>query len=67
MCVPDHPNPDMDMVDDYINQNWHTLPIGTIPVDAQSKAVVFLASDEARFISGSTLDVSAGMSAYVTA
>lgn len=67
LFFPDEPDANMEMVDEYIKTNWHQLPIGRIPVEDQSKAVVFLASDEARYISGSTIDVSAGMSALFTA
>lgn len=66
LLFPDDPNADMGMVDEYVKQNWHTLPVARIPVEDQSKAVIFLASDEGRFVSGSMLDVSAGMSARVT-
>src|SRR5262249_26305083 len=67
LFFPDHPNPDMQMVDDYVRINWHHLNIGRMPPEDVSAAMVFLASEDARYISGSTIDVSAGMAANITA
>jgi SDR family mycofactocin-dependent oxidoreductase len=55
------------MVDNVINERFHFIPVGRLPAEEVSNAVVFLASDESRFISGSTIDVSAGWSASWTA
>jgi NAD(P)-dependent dehydrogenase (short-subunit alcohol dehydrogenase family) len=56
---PDLENPgpeDMKVV----AQLMHTLPVGWVePVDI-SNAVLFLASDEARYVTGLTLTVDAG-------
>jgi (+)-trans-carveol dehydrogenase len=47
-----------------VAKQWHSLPIGYVePVDI-SNALVFLASDEARYITGITLPVDAGFSQY---
>ncbi len=67
LFFPDHPNPDMQMVDDFVRTNWHHLNIGRMPPEDVSAAMVFLASEDARYISGSTIDVSAGMAANITA
>jgi NAD(P)-dependent dehydrogenase (short-subunit alcohol dehydrogenase family) len=67
LFFPDDPAPTMEMVDDWIRANHHFLPVGRLDPSEISKAVVFLASDDARYISGSTVDVSAGMAAIVTA
>jgi SDR family mycofactocin-dependent oxidoreductase len=61
LFFPDHPNPNMDMVDDFVRENWHPLNIGRMPPEDVSKVMVFLASEDARYISGSTVDVSAGL------
>ncbi len=67
MFFPDRPDADMEMVDEFVKQNEHQLPVGRLQPSDISKAVVFLASDDAEFITGSTIDLSAGMSALVTA
>lgn len=67
LFFPDDPNANMEMVNEWVMSHWHHLPTGLIPPEDISKVVVFLASDDARYISGSTIDVSAGMSANVTA
>jgi SDR family mycofactocin-dependent oxidoreductase len=67
LFFPDHPAPTMDMVDEWIRAHHHILPVGRLDPSEISRAVVFLASDDARYITGSTIDVSAGMSAMTTA
>jgi SDR family mycofactocin-dependent oxidoreductase len=67
LFFPDDPNADMGMVQEWVMSHWHHLPIGLIPPEDISKTVVFLASEDARYITGSTIDVSAGMAANVTA
>jgi SDR family mycofactocin-dependent oxidoreductase len=49
-----------------VNAGIHKMPVPRIPPEDISKAVVFLASEDARYISGSTLDVSAGGAAAHT-
>lgn len=66
MFFPDEPNPTMEMVDGWIRQNHHTLPVGRLDPSEISRAVVFLASEDARYITGSSIDVSAGMSALTS-
>src|SRR5262249_35795349 len=41
----------------------NALPVDAIPISAVSDAVLFLAADEAQFITGDTLKVDAGLSA----
>jgi NAD(P)-dependent dehydrogenase (short-subunit alcohol dehydrogenase family) len=53
----------MEDVDAWIRGTHHFLPVGRLDPSEISKAIVFLASDDARYISGSTVDVSAGMAA----
>jgi SDR family mycofactocin-dependent oxidoreductase len=67
LFFPEEEEPTMDMVDEWIRMNHHFLPVGRLDPSEISKAVVFLASDEARYISGSTVDVSAGMASLTTA
>lgn len=51
----------MEDMDEQIRGTHHFLPVGRLDPSEISKAIVFLASDDARYISGSTVDVSAGM------
>jgi SDR family mycofactocin-dependent oxidoreductase len=44
----------------------HVLPVPRIPADDIARAAVFLASPDARYVSGSTIDVSAGAAASYT-
>ena len=53
----EHPGPD-DM--EVVAKFMHTLPIGWVEAEDISNAVLFLASDEARYITGVTLPVDAG-------
>ena len=47
--------------------SYHSLPVPIVqPVDI-AKAIAFLASDEARYISGMVMDVAAGGNARYTA
>jgi len=50
-----------------IRSMWYALPIDMIQPEDISKAVVFLASDDARYISGTTIDITAGQSAQYSA
>ena len=39
---------------------WHKLPVAAIEPVEVSNAIVYLASDKARYVSGGTIDVGAG-------
>jgi (+)-trans-carveol dehydrogenase len=56
---PDLENPGPDDLK-VIAQMMHTLPIGWVEPEDVSNAVLFLASDEARYVTGVTLPVDAG-------
>ena len=56
---PDLENPGPDDLAP-ICQSFHFLPIPWVSADDISNAVLFLASDEARYITGVTLPVDAG-------
>ena len=43
-----------------VSQTLHTLPVPWVEPEDVSNAVLFLASDEARYITGVTLPVDAG-------
>ena len=57
---PELPAPTRDDIMDIV-RGMHIMPTGWIEVDDVSNAVLFLASDEARFITGITLPVDAGL------
>jgi SDR family mycofactocin-dependent oxidoreductase len=54
---------DADIDRKVIELGMHKLPVGMLDAAETSHAVVFLASDKARYISGTTIDVNAGWSA----
>jgi (+)-trans-carveol dehydrogenase len=56
---PDLQNPGPDDMK-VVAQMMHTLPIGWVEPEDVSNAVLFLASDEARYITGVTLPIDAG-------
>ncbi|PXW32679.1 UNVERIFIED_CONTAM: SDR family mycofactocin-dependent oxidoreductase [Williamsia faeni] len=56
---PDLENPGIDDLK-VVAQTMHVLPIGWVEAEDISNAVLFLASDEARFITGTTLAVDGG-------
>lgn len=56
---PDLENPGVEDLKE-VAQTMHVLPTGWVEPEDISNAVLFLASDEARFITGSTLAVDAG-------
>jgi (+)-trans-carveol dehydrogenase len=58
----DLPDPTMDDVASVIGQ-FHMLPKPVIEARAVSNAVLFLASDEAQYITGAALPVDAGATA----
>jgi (+)-trans-carveol dehydrogenase len=57
---PDLENPGADDVRELAAGFFHVLPIGWVEPEDISNAIVFLCSDEARFITGVTLPVDAG-------
>lgn len=64
---PDLEDPtDEDLDRKIIELGWHTLPVGLIDPVEVSHAVLFLASDRAKYVSGGTIDVSAGWAAHHT-
>ena len=46
---------------------YHALPIPAVEPEDIAKAITFLASDQARYVSGMVLDVAAGGNARYTA
>jgi len=46
-----------------IVRTQHALPIGSLPAEDVSAALLYLVSDGARYVSGTALDITAGMSA----
>jgi SDR family mycofactocin-dependent oxidoreductase len=67
LFFPHDDNPTEEMVDGVVNERFHFMPVGRLAPEEVSAAVVFLASDDARYISGSTVDVNAGWSAAYSA
>jgi SDR family mycofactocin-dependent oxidoreductase len=59
---PDLENPTRESSDEVVRQMHHALPVGSYPADEISNAVLYLASDMARLVSGTALDITAGMS-----
>ena len=53
-------------LDLYLKQKYHSLNKGLLEPSDIADAVAFLASDEAKYISGITLDVNAGLSGRIT-
>lgn len=53
--------------DEWLQANYHQLPIGVLEPEDVAGAAVFLASPAARYITGATIDVSAGAGARYTA
>ncbi|MGN7438624.1 MAG: SDR family NAD(P)-dependent oxidoreductase [Alcanivorax sp.] len=51
---------------DMLVRNYHALPTGSIHPDEIANAAAFLASDNAKYVSGITLDVNAGWSGQMT-
>lgn len=60
---PDDPNPTADAAA-RIFQTEHALPVPWVEVEDVSNAVLFLASDEARYITGTELKVDAGFTIH---
>jgi SDR family mycofactocin-dependent oxidoreductase len=64
---PELENPtDEDVDRKVLSLGLHHMPIPALPPEEIAKAAVFLASDQARYISGGTLDVGAGYAANHT-
>lgn len=53
--------------DEWLQANYHQLPVGLLEPEDVAGSVVFLASPAAQYISGVTLDVAAGANARYTA
>ena len=53
--------------DEWLQANYHHLPIGVLEPEDVAGAAVFLASPGAQYITGATIDVSAGAGARYTA
>lgn len=49
-----------------IMEEFHSLPVGMLEPEEIANAAAFLAGDQARYISGMTLDVNAGISGEIT-
>ncbi|HEX2214844.1 MAG TPA: SDR family oxidoreductase, partial [Mycobacterium sp.] len=62
MMRPDLPNPTVDDAGEIVGQ-FHMLPKPLIEPRAVSNAVLFLASDEAQYITGAALPIDAGATA----
>jgi NAD(P)-dependent dehydrogenase (short-subunit alcohol dehydrogenase family) len=52
---------------DLLNTKMHALPIPVVEPEDVANAIVFLASEQARYITGTVLDVAAGSNARYTA
>jgi (+)-trans-carveol dehydrogenase len=57
---PGNPAPDRESFG-RVSQAMHALPIPWVEVDDVSNAVLFLASDEARYVTGATLPIDGGL------
>jgi SDR family mycofactocin-dependent oxidoreductase len=66
MFRPDLEHPTRETSDEVVRQ-MHTLPVGSYPPAEISNAVLYLASDLGRLVSGTALDVTAGMSSQWSA
>jgi NAD(P)-dependent dehydrogenase (short-subunit alcohol dehydrogenase family) len=67
LFCPDKDDPDADDVDEIVRERLHALPDGWLAPQDISDVVLFLVSDQARFITGTALDVSAGLSSQYAA
>jgi NAD(P)-dependent dehydrogenase (short-subunit alcohol dehydrogenase family) len=62
ILFPDNPDPTAADVD-ALAETFHTLPVGMLAPEDVARAVAFLLSDDARYLSGVVLDVAAGWNA----
>lgn len=62
MMRPDLDEPNKETSDHVVRTTQHALPIGSFPPQHVSDALLFLVSDGAQMITGTALDVTAGMS-----
>jgi len=60
--LPGKPRPTRAEIEQVAKQ-FHGLDVGVLPPEAVSAAVLFLVSDEARFLTGEVIDVAAGSNA----
>jgi SDR family mycofactocin-dependent oxidoreductase len=67
MFRPDLENPTRETSDQVVRDTSHALPVGCYPAAEISNAVLYLASDLGRLVSGTALDVTAGMSSQWSA
>jgi SDR family mycofactocin-dependent oxidoreductase len=67
LFLPDKDNPNADDVDEMVRERLHALPVGWLASQDISDAILFLVSDQARFITGTALDISAGVGAQYAA
>jgi SDR family mycofactocin-dependent oxidoreductase len=58
--MPGMDNPTREAVEEFVSIRVHTLPTAWVQTQDVSEAVLFVASDEARFVTGTAIDVSAG-------
>jgi NAD(P)-dependent dehydrogenase (short-subunit alcohol dehydrogenase family) len=63
LFLPEADCPNRDDAEEIIGTTMHKLPVGWMSPQEITNVVVFLASDEARYISGTGIDVCAGQSA----
>jgi SDR family mycofactocin-dependent oxidoreductase len=67
MFRPDLDSPTRETSEEIVRTEMHKLPVGFYGSEEISNLILFLVSDQARYISGSAFDVSAGKSAEWTA
>jgi SDR family mycofactocin-dependent oxidoreductase len=63
LFLPEAEQPSRAEAEQIIRTSMHALPVGWMSPEEITNVVVFLASDEARYISGTGIDVCAGQSA----
>ncbi|MGC1309353.1 MAG: mycofactocin-coupled SDR family oxidoreductase [Phormidesmis sp.] len=61
-ALPGMPNPTVEELE-AIAQQSHALPVGILEPEAVSDTVVFLVSEEARYLTGGAIDIAAGSNA----
>ena len=61
-ALPGMPNPTVEELE-AIAQQSHALPVGILEPEAVADTVVFLVSDEARYLTGGAIDIAAGSNA----